>query len=71
MSTTVKTIDWSGKWLIRDPFSEENTIPVEAEFGQQDHQLSGYFYDRNGEPALVEGTLSDDSLLFTDCVDYP
>ena len=70
MPMTVKTIDWSGKWLIRDPFIEENTIPVEAEFGQQGHQLSGYFYDRNGEPVLIEGTLSDDTLLFTGRVGY-
>lgn len=71
MPAAIKTINWTGKWLIRDPYIVENTVPIEAELSQNDRQMSGYFYDADGEPVLIEGVLSDDSLLFTGRIGHP
>ena len=71
MPVTVKTFDWTGKWLIRDPYVAENTVPIEAEFAQTGRQLAGYFYDADGEPVLINGTLSEDSQFFTGRIGRP
>lgn len=67
----IRKVDWSGKWLIRNPFILENTIPIEAELSQVDDRLVGYFYDSVGEIVLIDGTLSPDRQHFTGNVGFP
>lgn len=71
MPVEVKSIDWTGKWLIRDPYIAENTVPIEAEFSQDGQQLTGYFYDSDGEPVLIDGALSDNHHVFTGRIGRP
>lgn len=66
----VQPVDWNGKWLIRDPFDQSELVPLEAFFSQDEEIMTGYFYDRSGEPVLIQGTLSSDRQTFTGTLGY-
>ena len=50
-----KEFDWSGEWLIRDPFSDMGMIPQHAWLMQDGEEVLGFFYDTDDEPVLIEG----------------
>lgn len=60
-----KPLNWSGIWTIRDPYYEKAMIPRSAWFFQKENKLTGFFYDNEGEPVLIQGNLSDKGRVFT------
>ncbi len=63
--------NWTGTWMIRDPSVESPDIPVEAWMTQNDRDMSGFYYDSDGEPVLFTGTLSQDKRIFKGEFAYP
>ena len=55
--------NWTGTWLIRNPYSDSGMIPVQAWLTQTDQQVLGFFYDADQEPVLIEGSLSADGRI--------
>lgn len=54
-----QTYDWSGEWIIRDPFSDIGMIPHQAWLTQSGDEVRGFFYDTDDEPVLIEGTVEN------------
>lgn len=54
-----QTYDWSGEWIIRDPFSDIGMIPHQAWLTQSGDEVRGFFYDTDDEPVLIEGAIEN------------
>ena len=57
--------------MMREPFHVDGIIPVNAWLQQYDEELSGFFYDSNGNPVLIKGALSDSGRSFNGEYFYP
>ncbi|HQF80606.1 MAG TPA: NBR1-Ig-like domain-containing protein [Flexilinea sp.] len=61
---TPQPFDWTGTWLIRNPYSDTGMIPVQAWLTQSGDTVTGFFYDTDEEPVLIEGTVDRESQGF-------
>ena len=52
--------DWTGKWLLRDPFDPVAMKTTWGWFTQTGNEVLGFFYDAQSEPVLIEATVSED-----------
>ena len=68
--TEQELYDWSGHWMVREPFSDE-TVPVNAWFYQSGEELTGFIYDSNGDPIIVKGAIFDKGRTFNGEIYYP
>lgn len=68
--TEQEPYDWSGHWMVREPFSDE-TVPVNAWFYQSGEELTGFIYDSNGDPIIVKGAIFDKGRTFNGEIYYP
>ncbi len=68
--TEQEAYDWSGHWMVREPFSDE-TVPVNAWFYQSGEELTGFIYDSNGDPIIVKGAIFDKGRTFNGEIYYP
>lgn len=53
------SFDWTGKWLIRDPFDPVAINTTWSWFTQTGKEVLGFFYDAQGEPVLIEATVME------------
>lgn len=52
--------DWTGKWLLRDPFTDSDMNPTWGWMTQTGNEVKGFFYDTKNEPVLIEGFVNDE-----------
>lgn len=63
--------DWSGHWMVREPFMEEEILPANAWFYQSGEELTGFIYASSGDPIIVKGALFDKGRTFNGEIYYP
>lgn len=64
LTTLQRPYEWSGTWVIRDPYQKEEMRPLTAWLNQNGEKLSGFFYDSENEPVLIQGSLFENSRVF-------
>lgn len=63
--------DWSGRWMVREPFLTDGITPVNAWLSQNDDELLGFIYDSVGNPIIVKGVVSGGGRFFNGEIYYP
>ena len=66
-----ETYDWTGHWMVREPFIAEEVKPVHAWLYQKGEELNGFIYDTSGNPIIVKGALFDGGRTFNGEIFYP
>ena len=69
--TVQEPYNWTGHWMVREPFIAEEVKPIHAWFYQKDDELNGFMYDTNGDPIIVKGALFDNGRTFNGEIYYP
>ena len=68
---TQEPYDWSGHWIVREPFIAEEVRPVHAWLYQNGEELTGFLYDTEGNPVIIKGALFDGGRTFNGEIYYP
>lgn len=68
---TPEPYNWTGHWMVREPFLLEEVNPVHAWLYQNNDELIGFIYDRQGNPIIVKGALFDSGRTFNGELFYP
>lgn len=68
---TQEPYDWSGHWMVREPFIDEEVRPVHAWLYQNGEELSGFLYDTEGNPVIIKGAVFDGGRTFNGEIFYP
>ncbi len=67
----VMPYDWSGRWMVREPFHADGIIPINAWLKQNEDEVLGFMYDSNGDPIIIKGALSESGRVFNGEIFYP
>ena len=63
--------NWTGHWMVREPFKGEKIDPAHAWLYQNGDEVTGFIYDEKGDPIIVKGALFDNGRTFNGEMFYP
>ncbi len=63
--------DWTGQWMVREPFRPEGITPVNAWLEQSGDEVTGFLYDSQGDPVIIRGAVTENGRIFTGELYYP
>lgn len=63
--------DWTGHWMVREPFTGDKIRPANAWLYQNGEEVIGFIYASNGDPIIVKGAVFDNGRTFNGEIYYP
>ena len=57
--------------MVREPFQSEGITPVHAWLEQNGDEVTGFIYDSQGDPIIIQGAVTENGRQFTGELYYP
>ena len=71
MPIVPENYNWTGQWMVREPFISGDTIPANAWLYQNGEEVTGFIYNSKGDPIMIKGAVFDNGRTFNGEIFYP